>query len=452
MPVDHLRLVRLQVADEVPAERVAVDGVLALEILGAVLPHDLDARLPRGRPCPRARRTSSPRRSSRRCRPRPGSARRFARTAQATRAITPWTPRGLPGAAVREEPSSGLQCVQRSTCASTSSTPASRQRALGGTPEVELPAAHDVRPERRRERLRRPPRPPRSSTARSPGRRPRGAARRAPRLPDADDPGEQSPPAGVQDGDAPALAVRRGRARSAGSRRSCARIGTSGSSVQRPSPGSPRAPGSARCTSVECTCRLSASRSGSAPISAHSRRRFSSTRSTSSPLMRPRFSEAYGPPLTPPSRVEKATSYGPGGRQRITCSCLSASASSHSRSFRLGSPITHAEQVLERLRRAAALRCYQPSSIRSSPSTASWSSRCGCVELLLDQRLVKRSSRSSSLAGRVVRSLPLALEIGALCARGRRRARRRGGARKLPRLRSVARVVVTREHVLPHDR
>ena len=38
-----LRLVRLQVADEVPAERVAVLGVLALEILRAVLADDLDA-------------------------------------------------------------------------------------------------------------------------------------------------------------------------------------------------------------------------------------------------------------------------------------------------------------------------------------------------------------------------------------------------------------------------
>ena len=44
-PVHDLHLVRLQVADEVPAERVAVEGVLALEILRAVLPHHLDPRL-----------------------------------------------------------------------------------------------------------------------------------------------------------------------------------------------------------------------------------------------------------------------------------------------------------------------------------------------------------------------------------------------------------------------
>src|SRR5207245_3312466 len=38
-PVDDFRLAALQVADEVPAERVAVRGVLCLEILGAVLTH-----------------------------------------------------------------------------------------------------------------------------------------------------------------------------------------------------------------------------------------------------------------------------------------------------------------------------------------------------------------------------------------------------------------------------
>src|SRR5256885_2541070 len=43
--VHDLHLVRLQVADEVPAERVAVLGVLALELLGAILPDDVDPRL-----------------------------------------------------------------------------------------------------------------------------------------------------------------------------------------------------------------------------------------------------------------------------------------------------------------------------------------------------------------------------------------------------------------------
>ena len=44
-PVHDLHLVRLQVTDEVPAEGVAVGGVLALEILSAVLADDLDSGL-----------------------------------------------------------------------------------------------------------------------------------------------------------------------------------------------------------------------------------------------------------------------------------------------------------------------------------------------------------------------------------------------------------------------
>jgi hypothetical protein len=43
--VDRLRLAALEVADEVPPERVAIAGVLRLEVLGAVLADDLDARL-----------------------------------------------------------------------------------------------------------------------------------------------------------------------------------------------------------------------------------------------------------------------------------------------------------------------------------------------------------------------------------------------------------------------
>ena len=41
--VDDLRLAALQVADEVPAERVAVARVLRLEILRTVLADDLDS-------------------------------------------------------------------------------------------------------------------------------------------------------------------------------------------------------------------------------------------------------------------------------------------------------------------------------------------------------------------------------------------------------------------------
>jgi len=40
--VDDPYLVGLEAADEVPAERRAVDGMLGLELLRAVLPDDLD--------------------------------------------------------------------------------------------------------------------------------------------------------------------------------------------------------------------------------------------------------------------------------------------------------------------------------------------------------------------------------------------------------------------------
>ena len=43
--VDGLDLVRLEAADEVPAERVAVLGVLGLEVLHAVLADHLDPGL-----------------------------------------------------------------------------------------------------------------------------------------------------------------------------------------------------------------------------------------------------------------------------------------------------------------------------------------------------------------------------------------------------------------------
>src|SRR5207237_9035025 len=88
-----------------------------------------------------------------------------------------------------------------------------------------------------------------------------------------------------------------------------ARIGRRGASVHNPSACLPRAPGAACTTRVECTWWLSASFSTSAPIDPHAIRRFSSTRSTTSPLLRPRLSDVYGPSLTPPRRVVNTTSY-----------------------------------------------------------------------------------------------------------------------------------------------
>ena len=43
--IHDLRLAALQMTDEMPPERIAVVGVLHLEVLRAVLPHDLDARV-----------------------------------------------------------------------------------------------------------------------------------------------------------------------------------------------------------------------------------------------------------------------------------------------------------------------------------------------------------------------------------------------------------------------
>ena len=60
-PVDHLRLAALEMADEVPAERVAVGGVLRLEVLGAVLADHLDPRLGEGGHVLHATRTWWPR-------------------------------------------------------------------------------------------------------------------------------------------------------------------------------------------------------------------------------------------------------------------------------------------------------------------------------------------------------------------------------------------------------
>ncbi len=43
--IDGLDLVRLEAADEVPAKRVSVLGVLGLQVLGAILADHLDAGL-----------------------------------------------------------------------------------------------------------------------------------------------------------------------------------------------------------------------------------------------------------------------------------------------------------------------------------------------------------------------------------------------------------------------
>src|SRR5207253_3212196 len=65
-------------------------------------------------------------------------------------------------------------------------------------------------------------------------------------------------------------------------------------------------------------CHAIVARSGLAPASAETRLRFSTTFAGSSSVRMPRFSDANGPSLTPPTRVVKATWYGPPASQRIT--------------------------------------------------------------------------------------------------------------------------------------
>ena len=65
-------------------------------------------------------------------------------------------------------------------------------------------------------------------------------------------------------------------------------------------------------TSALWYCQAIVAVSGSTPTSAQSRRRFSRTFSGSSSVRAPRFSDSKAPVLTPPSREENATLYGPG--------------------------------------------------------------------------------------------------------------------------------------------
>ena len=119
----------------------------------------------------------------------------------------PWRPVRPPSRRC-EKKSSGLQDVQRSIRVDV--LDAGRvQRPLGGAPEVEPAVADDLLAEPRAEGRARPPRRPRSSTARSPGRsRPRAGRRRARATAVCDDPGEQAAPADVQGGDRRRVAVR----------------------------------------------------------------------------------------------------------------------------------------------------------------------------------------------------------------------------------------------------
>ena len=222
-------------------KRVAVARVLRLEVLGAVLAHDLDPRLgERTHLLDRdvLRRDDDRRRPAR---PRPGSARRLARTSSGdTRDHSLDAARLARRAGARRSAPDCTRC--RGRRGATSSTPASRSArsaALQRSSVVRDTSARSAR------RTARPPRArPRSSRARSPG--PIAAAdarRRARRRRSATTPPSRPRQPTWSDGHRRRAAVARA---SAIGRQSAliARMGRSGSSVQRPSPGSPRAPGS----------------------------------------------------------------------------------------------------------------------------------------------------------------------------------------------------------------
>src|SRR6266508_3431003 len=110
-------------------------------------------------------------------------------------------------------------------------------------------------------------------------------------------------------------------------------IARPGSSLQSTSPGGWSKPAVstprsmlARTTPGPCCCHSIVASPGSIPTFSQSRVRFSITRSGSSPVSMPRFSDSKAPSLTPPRRVEKATSYGPGASHRKVGITLARSA------------------------------------------------------------------------------------------------------------------------------
>jgi len=90
-------------------------------------------------------------------------------------------------------------------------------------------------------------------------------------------------------------------------------IACPGSSLQSPSqrsnwvPGVTIPRGSARLTSALWCCQAIVAVAASAPTASQARRRFSITLSGSSSVSAPRLSDSKAPPLTPPTRVVKAT-------------------------------------------------------------------------------------------------------------------------------------------------
>ena len=308
MPLHELGLAALQVADEVPAEGVAVGGVLRLEVLRAVLADHLD-------PGPGQRGHVLNRQVLGGCddrhvradflaSPAPG-ARRRASADNAKDALCPARPARAP---LRKEE------IRAAAGAEIDPFDLGRARItrglLHGGPEVELAFADDAVPEAVSE----PARDllPHLEAAR-PDRGPTAAANPGPidfssRVHDAVD---QSAPARVDDGERRLRAVRprhrHQHAVGAESEHGDARL-------LRPERIS-RDTARAGFGSVDDgRMRLEAERERlllrlPPPRTAGggSRRRAP----LSSPVRRPRFSDSNGPSLTPPTLVEKTTSYGP---------------------------------------------------------------------------------------------------------------------------------------------
>ena len=286
-----------------PAERVAVLGVLRLEVLGAVLADDLDPRLDEQRHV--GERDVLRRRDDGHVRPdllpAPARSARGSRSGDST--DHPLHAARAAVAAVREE-ELGVARACRGRRARPLATPAARSARSAARQQVELA----VRSSGRRRSAPTPRRRPRSSTARSPARRSRPsrpvAERRDARL---DDAVREAAPAGVQHRER--AARRRVRAIAIGRQSADEREHRQARLV------GPEAvallaapPGAARCTVGECTWRLNASRSGS---SAERRAREAPVLLDAAPGRRrcraSRFSDSYDAVAHAADRVVNAT-------------------------------------------------------------------------------------------------------------------------------------------------
>ena len=272
--------------------------------------------------------------------------------------------------------------------------------------------------------------------------------RRADRRPDAppsaaaavpDDPGEEAAPAGVEDGDRRASPSSRtsaigrqsarGRAAAAPARPSRAR---------RPARRARRGRRGARSSSASGGS-ASAARGRRRPR-AQSRRRFSSTRSGVVVGHPAEVERANGPSLTPPTRVEKTTSYGPAAPSGSR-SAPAARPSSRPRSLRVGILDHLVEQGLQRAAELRALGEAEPDQVVAVDARSA--SRCGC------ERSVSTARGSARVAGSS-RRRRLPRRSASLWSSRSRASASPCSARKPARPHVVGRLGIA-ERVLAHD-